>query len=703
MSNVGEVKFAKPELDSRGYVKKSKPYGVWDDNRVLWNGDSVGKLVSKLDNLDTLHAIVQNSISKFGPKNAVGKRELIKRDMIEDPDNPGRKLEKLTLGEFKWLSYNQWGERMRNLGSGLVNFAGLQPQDRILIYAETQLDWTTAAFAAWNHNLTVVTAYSTLGPEAAAHAINITKSKLVVADAKLLKTLTGLAKQCPGLKSIVTLSEVDEESKKSIPSTIQVQDIDQLIASGKEKPVPLTVPKADDVAVIMFTSGTTGNPKGVIMAHKCIVAAIAGMEHLIGDMVSEKDVYAAYLPLAHIMELAAEVTQVKFGIPMGFGSPHTLTNTGVKLASGQLGDLVVLKPTIVVFAPLVLERIYNSIRLKVSQGSGFAQWMFGNAMASGLSGFDDGKIGASSFWNSIVFKKIQAITGGNLRLVLTGSAPLDGNVHKFVQTCLNCPVRQGYGSTETCAASVVQEILDNSVSTVGPPRVTACIKFIDWEEGGYRWTDKDDPNIGMPRGEIVIGGEGVTLGYLVNPDYPDAEIESKNETDFKTDEKGVRWFYTGDIGQVTKDGSIQIIDRKKDLVKLQHGEYVALSKVEGVLKLSPFVENVMLHVDSKQTYCTALVCPQFGAIKKFCRENGLDENNLEAACTNEKVVAEVLKSLKETAKGKLLAVEIPKKITLIGPSRTWSPENDLLTAALKLKRKPIINAHITEIEKMYSS
>jgi len=181
------------------------------------------------------------------------------------------------------------------------------------------------------------------------------------------------------------------------------------------------------------------------------------------------------------------------------------------------------------------------------------------------------------------------------------------------------------------------------------------------------------------------------------------KLNKKNKTDFVTDENGVRWFYTGDIGQVTKDGSIQIIDRKKDLVKLQHGEYVALSKVEGVLKLSPYVENVLLHVDPHQSYCTALVCPQFGAIRKFCRENGIDEENTEAACSNEKVVNEVLRSFKEVSKGKLQAVETPKKVTLIPASRTWTPDNDLLTAAMKLKRKPIINAHIDEINKMYAT
>ncbi len=104
---------------------------------------------------------------------------------------------------------------------------------------------------------------------------------------------------------------------------------------------------------------------------------------------------------------------------------------------------------------------------------------------------------------------------------------------------------------------------------------------VDWEEGNYRFADKDDPNIGVPRGEIVIGGELVAVGYLIDEKDPDPELIEKNQTDFKTDEKGMRWFYTGDIGQVDANGCLKIIDRKKDLVKLQQGEYVALSKVRG--------------------------------------------------------------------------------------------------------------------------
>ncbi len=124
-------------------------------------------------------------------------------------------------------------------------------------------------------------------------------------------------------------------------------------------------------------------------------------------------------------------------------------------------------------------------------------------------------------------------------------------------------------------------------------------------------------------------------------------------------------------------------------------------QVEGVLKLCPYVENAMVHASSKEKFCTALICPSWAAIRKFAEANGIATDDLETVAKEQRVVAEVLKGVKDVSKGKLSGFEIPEKITLVAPSRTWTPENDMLTAAMKLKRKPICNAHSEDIEKMY--
>lgn len=678
-----------------------KQYGVWLTNskgeNILWNTSQVkdgkGEHLAKVGDSVTLADVITTSTEKFKNHRAVGARPLIKREMEG-------KFEKLTLGDYQWMTYNEWGARISAFGSGLKEFSGIESGDRMLIYAETQRDWMTAAFAGWKNNFAVVTAYATLGAEGAKFAINQTKSPVVVADAKLLKVLLTVQPDCPCVKTIITITEVEAETKEKLESSgVKVATFDEIVAMGTEKPVPDTPPTPDDTAVIMFTSGTTGVPKGVVISHANILATVSGLVPTMEKCgIGSNDIYCSYLPLAHIMEIVSEINLVSLGACMGYGNPHTLTDTGVKLKAGTQGDLPLLKPTFVIFAPLVLEKIYNSISVKTASLTGLKKMLFTWGIQSGQNNFENGHVGASWFYNTLVFKKIQAMVGGKLRFVITGSAPLDGEVHKFIQTALCAPVRQGYGLTETCAASVVQDIGDNTVSNVGPPLPSVCIKLIDWNE--YKFSDRDDPNIKKPRGEICIGGPTVTQGYLVDPENPDPAVVAKNKEEF-FEEDGIRWFRTGDIGAVSENGTIAIVDRKKDLVKLQQGEYVALSKVEGVVKLVSLVENALCHADPKNKYCTVLVCPMLTALEAWGKAKGFSED-AEGLCGKEELGKEILAAIGPVAKGKLAKFEIPTKVYVVPPSRTWTPENDLLTAAMKLKRKPIEKAFAAEIEAMYA-
>ena len=263
--------------------------------------------------------------------------------------------------------------------------------------------------------------------------------------------------------------------------------------------------------------------------------------------------------------------------------------------------------------------------------------------------------------DAIVFKKIRELLGGRVSMMLTGSAPLAVDVQKFAQSVFNSPVRQVRNSALTGRRAIrrvdgpppapspglrphrdggghLPMAHDNSPGVVGLPQECACIRLRDWEEGNYRNSDLQKPPIAKrrgevrigtradtaawrptpshaARGEVLIGGPMVSLGLLVDATAPDAEIVAKNRDDFVTID-GIRYFCTGDIGQITPDGNLQIIDRKKDLVKLQQGEYVALSKVENVLKNSLLVELPMVYAESKMSYCIALICPQPSAAMK---------------------------------------------------------------------------------------
>merc|ERR1719466_272581 len=216
---------------------------------------------------------------------------------------------------------------------------------------------------------------------------------------------------------------------------------------------------------------------------------------------------------------------------------------------------------------------------------------------------------------------------------------------------------------------------ENSTGRVGPPVQNSKLKLVNWEEGNYRVTDK--PN---PRGEVILGGNQIAKGYYKLPD--------KTNEEFYTDEQGTRWFMTGDIGEVYPDGTLMIIDRKKDLVKLQFGEYVSLGKVEACLKGCPVVANVCIFGESSKSYVVATICPVKETLVDIARKFGKEELSWEEMVEDKDLTGAVLREVINHGKGaRLEKFEIPGAVTLTGLE--WTPDTGLTTAAMKLKRKPL--------------
>ena len=238
----------------------------------------------------------------------------------------------------------------------------------------------------------------------------------------------------------------------------------------------------------------------------------------------------------------------------------------------------------------------------------------------------------------------------------------------------------GYGLTETTASACVTSTYDRTTGRAGAPLMNVQIKLVNWDEGGYRITDKPHP-----RGEIHIGGDNVALGYFKN--------EEKTKEDFY-DEDGRRWFRTGDIGEAHDDGVLKIIDRKKDLVKLQHGEYVSYGKVESVLKTCPIIENLCLHADSTKDYLIAIVNPDKVKLKE------MSDKSAEEAVKDKSVQDAILKQICDYGlKNNLARFELPGKIILV--TEEWSPDTGLVTAAFKIRRRQIVEKYKEEINRVY--
>jgi len=690
--------------------------GTVDEKGILWKASQVGKFTESFRGAENLYATLVASVKENGDRPAAGLRKVVRSEQVGG-------FEKLVMAtEFEFLTYADYQTQVDSFASGIVAaIPSLKPNDTVVIYAETSRPWMISAYACWRQGLTVGTIYATLGEEGAQFGIDQSKCKAVIADAKLLKILAKIAGKLKHLKDVITMSEPAADAVEKLKAAgINVHLMDELTANGAKAPVEATPAGLADIAVLMYTSGTTGNPKGVLISHKSVLSAISstasptsaitkgGRSYLRTD-----SVYLAYLPLAHIMELAVEITCFAVGCKVGYGSPGTITPASIKMLQTeppQQGDAQLLGPTMFVAAPAVLDKVLIGVKAKFSATSPFIQGRIAAALKSGYENFDNGGVGCH--WSYIIggmlaFKKAQKLLGGKVEMMLTGSAPLGVEVQKYVQTVFNCRVRQGYGLTETCAATCLALATDNSTSCVGPPQESACIKLRDWEEGNYKNADLDTPLkdaegkeylVGMRRGEILIGGPTVCDGYLVDADAPDAEIVAKNKEDFVTLD-GIRYFCTGDVGQFTPAGNLQIIDRKKDLVKLQMGEYVALSKVENALKASQYTALPMIYATSTMSYCIGLVCPNVPNLKKLAASLSV-EGELPALCANKDVLAAVLKDVQDTCKAaKLAKFEVPTKILLI--EELWTPENDMLTAVQKLKRRDIVAKHKKQIDEIY--
>ncbi|XP_055053419.2 long-chain-fatty-acid--CoA ligase 3a [Misgurnus anguillicaudatus] len=634
--------------------------------------------------VNTLDQVFEASVSRYPDHDCLGTRELLSEE--DELQEDGRVFKKVILGEYRWMSYDRVYKEVKAFGSGLAAL-GQKPLTNIAIFCETRAEWIIAAQACFMHNFPLVTLYSTLGGPAIAHGLNEAEVSHIITSKELLKTkLKDILLEVPRLRHIIVVD--DKFSVGSdFPRGITVHSMDavqRLGAQPENASKQRRAPCASDVAVIMYTSGSTGIPKGVMISHSNIIAGITGMSERIPNL-GKGDTYIGYLPLAHVLELSAELVCLAHGCRIGYSSPLTLADQSTKIKKGSKGDCSVLQPSLMAAVPEIMDRIYKNVMLKVEQMSVFQRTLFLLAYNYKMEQLAMGY--STPLCDRLVFRKVRALLGGRLRVLLSGGAPLSAVTQRFMNVCFCCPVGQGYGLTETCGAGTISQLWDYSTGRVGAPLVCCELQLKDWAEGGYRSTDKP-----CPRGEILIGGPSVTMGYYKN---------KKNSEDFFVDENGQRWFCTGDIGEIHGDGCLKIIDRKKDLVKLQAGEYVSLGKVEAVLKNCPLIDNICAYANSDESYVIGFVVPNEKQLLALAEKRCV-RGSREELCKNPVIEEEVLKVIKDTAlAGQLERFEIPRKISL--SSDPWTPETGLVTDAFKLKRKELKTHYQHAIERMYGA
>ncbi|XP_027865508.1 long-chain-fatty-acid--CoA ligase 4 isoform X1 [Xiphophorus couchianus] len=650
------------------------PYRSVDHFDSLATEDFQGK--------DTLDKLFKHAVKRFGPADCLGTREVLSEENEIQPN--GKVFKKLILGEYRWLSYNELDSVASEFGNGLAAL-GQQPKNTIAIFCETRAEWMITAQACFRHNFPLVTFYATLGEDAIAYGLNETGVTHLVTSMELLESK--LKKVLPQISKLKHIIYVDQKKVNtegypeglSIHSMQAVRDLGVLPENTERE---IVTPQPSDLAVVMYTSGSTGRPKGVMIVHSNLIAGMTGQCERIPGL-GPDDTYIAYLPLAHVLEMTAEISCVTYGCRIGYSSPQTLSDQSTRIKKGSKGDSSVLKPTLMAAVPEIMDRINKNVMSKVQEMSYLQKTLFTLGYKYKLEQVKRGH--DAPLCNMLLFRKVKKLLGGRVRMMLSGGAPLSSATQRFMNVCFCCPVGQGYGLTETCGAGTITEVADISTGRVGAPLICCEIKLRDWAEGGY--TSKDKPH---PRGEILIGGPNVTMGYF---------RQDGNDQDYFTDENGQRWFCTGDIGEVYPDGCLMIVDRKKDLVKLQAGEYVSLGKVESALKTCAFIDNICAYANSEQNYVIGFVVPNQKKLTELAKQRGIG-GKWEEICNHPEMEKEVLREITEAAaKIKLQRFEVPVKVHL--SPEPWTPETGLVTDAFKLKRKELKNHYLNDIERMY--
>ena len=573
------------------------------------------------------------------------------------------------MSDYKYITYKEFANRVRTVSSGLVHL-GLSNKDRFNIYASTAVNWQLMAHACFAQGITFCTAYDTLGEEGLQHSVHEPEVAGVFTNADLLGTLGNVVEDCPHLKYVVYDGEDKKGAVEKIEKVLKERGgrtihLDELIKNGEANPTKPNFPKPEDTACIMYTSGSTGKPKGVILKQSNIVAAIGAVLLLLGDHLQPTDTFLAYLPLAHILEFVVECAFFTAGVTMGYGKIKTLTNASVRNCQG---DLATYKPSLLVGVPAVFELIRKGIVTKVNGGGTLKKNLFGGAMS-----IKKNKIPIlSGVVDAVVFKQVRAQTGGRLRLALSGGAPLSKETQQFLDTAL-VQLLQGYGMTESSAmcAILTPEFFQYSCVGVISPAIEC--KLIDVPDAGYFATN--DP----PQGEILIRGPAVTSGYFKREDVTKETISDDG------------WLMTGDVGQWNPDGTLSIIDRKKNLVKLSGGEYIAIERLESTYKACELVSNICVIANSDAKQPMAVVFPH--------------EANLKSALGSDAELSEVIQGKEARTKVWEALIATGKKAGFkqmeLLQTVVLSAEELPMTAAQKIERKKVEDKFKDGIKKVY--
>uniref|UniRef100_A0A0E0JMG7 Long-chain-fatty-acid--CoA ligase n=1 Tax=Oryza punctata TaxID=4537 RepID=A0A0E0JMG7_ORYPU len=573
-------------------------------------------------------------------------------------------------GKYTWITYKEAYDTVIKVGASIRSL-GVGKGGRCGIYGANCPEWVISMQACNAHGIYCVPLYDTLGAGAVEFILCHAEVEIAFIEEKkigeVLKTFPNATKY---LKTIVSFGKVNPEQKEKVEQNgVSIYSWEEFLKLGGEEKYELPTKQKDDICTIMYTSGTTGDPKGVLISNRSIITIVSALR--------EDDVYISYLPLAHIFDRVLEEVFIHHGASIGFWRGD------VKLLVEDIGEL---KPTIFCAVPRVLDRIYGGLQDKVSTGGFLKKTLFNVAYKYKQGNMVKGSKHeeAAAMFDKLVFTKVKRGLGGRVRLILSGAAPLSNHVEEFLRVVTCSLVLQGYGLTETCAGSFVS--LPNNMSmlgTVGPPVPYVEVHLESVPEMGYDALSKESP-----RGEICIRGDTLFSGYYKREDLTKEVLVDG-------------WFHTGDIGEWQPDGSMKIIDRKKNIFKLSQGEYVAVENLENIFGQAPGVDSIWVYGNSFESCLVAVVNPNKQALERWAESNGVT-GDFATMCEDPKAKEFILGELTKTGKEKKLkGFELIKAVHL--EPVPFDMDRDLITPTYKKKRPQLLKYYQSVIDSMYKN
>jgi long-chain acyl-CoA synthetase len=603
-----------------------------------------------------------------------------------------------TRGAYNWFTYNEVASLSTQAGSGLLQL-GMRPGTFVGLFSPNRAEWVIVEQACYMYSLVPVPLYDTLGMEAVQFVLRQAALEVVVCAEDKVSMLLECARLSERegaplpLRYIVTMNPgagtgirhpnayaasatlIKGDSSAATGSVLSLS-WDALLAAGAAAPAPHVPPAADDLSTLCYTSGTTGDPKGAMLTHGNFAAGLAGTEAA-GIDLRNTDVHLSYLPLAHVFERIVQATVFHRGGAVGFFSGDV---------SMLLDDLATLKPTIFPSVPRLFNRIYDKITAGVKAAGGLRQALFEYAYASKAYYLDPDAGGHTthSVWDSVVFARMRDLLGGRVRLMLTGSAPISPAVKEFLQVVFCCPVYEGYGLTETVGVATLTPYECRYPGHVGPVVASTELKLVDVADMGY--TAKDTP---FPRGEVCLRGPNIFKGYYKEPAKTAEAIDSEG------------WFHTGDIGRVNGDGTLSIIDRKKNIFKLAQGEYIAPEKIEGIYSRASLIAQVFVHGESVKSCAVAVVVPDPDTLGPWAKQHGIAGSSVADWVKDPRTTSAIESQMTEVAdKAGLKGFERARAIFVT--AEPFDVSNNLLTPTFKLKRPELRKYFGEQIAAMYA-